>query len=64
MLENNFYQTTKNIEKAAAYYTDDAHCRRLSALFVFPEGEEVCILEPSAGDGAEGDDTAATASEE
>lgn len=51
MLENNFYQTTKNIEKAAAYYTDDAHCKRLSELFVFPEGEEVCILEPSAGDG-------------
>lgn len=51
MQENSFFQTTKNIEKAGAYYTDDAHCRRLSGLFQFPEDEEVCILEPSAGDG-------------
>ncbi|MCR5837016.1 MAG: hypothetical protein K6G88_10965 [Lachnospiraceae bacterium] len=51
MLENNFYQSTQNIAKAGAYYTDLAHCARLSQAFNWPEGE-VSVLEPSAGDGA------------
>jgi len=50
MIENTFFQTTKNIEKAGAYYTDVEHCERLSNLFDFGTGD-VCILEPSAGNG-------------
>ncbi len=51
MKENGFYQTSRNIEKAGAYYTDLSHCQKISQLFLFPD-EEVCILEPSAGDGS------------
>ena len=38
--------------KLAAYYTDLNHCGSLSGLFNMPDGEEVCVLEPSIGDGS------------
>lgn len=51
MKESNFSRNIANIAKAGAYYTDLEHCRRISEMFEWPE-EEVCILEPSAGDGS------------
>lgn len=45
-----FSRTRYNEEKMGAYYTDEAHCRSLAGLFAFPE-EEVCVLEPSIGNG-------------
>lgn len=49
MRENTFFQTTKNIEKAGAYYTDLSHCEKLGKMFKWPD-EEVCVIEPSVGD--------------
>jgi hypothetical protein len=49
---NGFDRTNYNEAKLGAYYTDVAHCESLSGLFSFPEGEEVCVLEPSIGNGA------------
>lgn len=51
MKESNFSRNIANIAKAGAYYTDLEHCRRISKMFKWPD-EEVCILEPSAGDGS------------
>lgn len=48
--QNTFSRTVANEGKMGAYYTDLSHCRSLSSLFCFPEGEEVCVLEPSIGD--------------
>lgn len=46
-----FHQGDTNIAKAGAYYTDLAHCSVISQMFEWPE-EEVCVLEPSIGDGS------------
>jgi len=35
-----------------AYYTDLEHCRDIHKLLRFPEGKQVCVLEPSIGDGS------------
>ncbi len=48
--QNNFSRSLHNEAKLGAYYTDVGHCRRIGRLFEWPE-EEVCVLEPSIGDG-------------
>lgn len=50
--EGKFSRTIGNEMKMGAYYTDVSHCQSISGLFNFPEGEEVCVLEPSIGDGS------------
>ena len=47
---NGFDRTNYNEAKLGAYYTDEEHCRSLSGLFNWPD-EEVCVLEPSIGNG-------------
>ena len=49
-----FSRTRYNEEKMGAYYTDRAHCVSISGLFKFPNTmeQEVCVLEPSIGDGS------------
>ena len=47
---NAFSRTTANEAKMGAYYTDARHCEVIGELFNFPE-DEVCVLEPSIGDG-------------
>lgn len=51
-VENSFFQSAKNAEKLGAYYTDIGHCRRIGHLFDFDTAEEICVLEPSIGDGS------------
>lgn len=51
MKESNFSRNVANLSKAGAYYTDLGQCERMSHMFSWPD-EEVCILEPSAGDGS------------
>ena len=48
---NSFSRTTANEMKMGAYYTDVAHCEVIGQLFKWPE-DEVCVLEPSIGDGS------------
>lgn len=48
--QNSFSRSLINDKKMGAYYTDLSMCRRIGQLFQFPK-EEVCILEPSIGDG-------------
>lgn len=47
---NSFSRTRDNEAKMGAYYTDLAHCRDIRKMLVFPEEEEVSVLEPSIGD--------------
>ena len=49
--ENSFFQSAQNVRKLGAYYTDVDHCRRIGNLFDFDQAEEICVLEPSIGDG-------------
>lgn len=49
--ENGFFQSAQNVRKLGAYYTDVDHCRRIGNLFDFDQAEEICVLEPSIGDG-------------
>ena len=49
--ENSFFQNAQNMKKLGAYYTDVDHCRRIGNLFDFDQAEEICVLEPSIGDG-------------
>lgn len=49
--QNYFSRTRENDAKMGAFYTDTGHCRSLREMFVFPEDEEVSVLEPSVGDG-------------
>ncbi|WP_113675869.1 DUF6094 domain-containing protein [Vallitalea guaymasensis] len=49
--QTGFQRVLYNLAKKGAYYTDSQHCNWLSKLFEWPK-EEVCILEPSIGDGA------------
>ena len=49
--QNLFFQTRMNQAKLGAYYTDQEHCWWIAQLLEFPEGKEVCCLEPSIGDG-------------
>lgn len=48
--QNSFSRTIYNEAKLGAYYTDVSHARRIGWLFQWPD-EEVCVLEPSIGDG-------------
>jgi len=48
--QNNFSRLLGNNLRMGAYYTDLEMSRRIGYLFQFPD-EEVCVLEPSAGDG-------------
>ena len=50
--ENSFFQAATNIKKMGAYYTDAGHCERIGMLFDFDMAEEICVLEPSVGDGS------------
>jgi len=50
--QNTFSRTMDNLAKMGAYYTDVAHCKSIGEMFLFPEGKEVCVLEPSIGDGS------------
>lgn len=47
----NFSRQMGNSLRMGAYYTDLEMSRRIGYLFQFPEEKEVCVLEPSAGDG-------------
>lgn len=49
---NSFSRTRANEAKMGAYYTDISHAADIGKLFIWPENEEVCILEPSIGDGS------------
>lgn len=48
--QSEFSRTVYNDVKLGAYYTDLEHAERIGQLFDWPE-EEVCVLEPSIGDG-------------
>lgn len=50
--ENSFFQAAQNVKKLGAYYTDVWHSERIGMLFDFDTAEEVCVLEPSVGDGS------------
>lgn len=50
--ENSFFQAATNMKKLGAYYTDIEHCERIGMLFDFDTAEEICVLEPSVGDGS------------
>lgn len=52
LTQNSFSRTVANEGKMGAYYTDLSHCRDIGNLFLFPENEEVSVLEPSIGDGS------------
>lgn len=49
--ESSFSRSAQNVKKFGAYYTDPAHCRRIGRLFDFDRADEICVLEPSIGDG-------------
>ena len=49
--ENSFSRTVNNVRKLGAYYTDVGHAARIGNLFDF-SAPEICVLEPSIGDGA------------
>ena len=49
--QSDFSRTLGNEARMGAFYTDLSHCRRMANLLTFPEEEEVCVLEPSIGDG-------------
>lgn len=49
--QNSFSRAIANDAKLGAYYTDVKHCERIGYLFDFPEDEDVCVLDPSIGDG-------------
>ena len=49
---NGFDRTNYGMAKSEYYPTDVPHCTSLSGLFRWPEGQEVCALEPSAGEGS------------
>lgn len=48
--QNQFSRSLINDAKMGAYYTDTQHCQWISNFLEFPE-DEVCVLEPSIGDG-------------
>lgn len=49
--ESRFTRTAYNVRKLGAYYTDVGHAKRIGRLFDFDSAEEICVLEPSIGDG-------------
>ena len=49
--KNNFSRNVANESKMGAYYTDLAHAKSIGEMLVFPEGEEVCCLDPAIGNG-------------
>ena len=50
--ENSFSRAVNNVRKLGAYYTDVGHAKRIGNLFDFETAEEICVLEPSIGDGS------------
>ncbi len=48
---NAIHQTLMNESKCGAYYTETNHCSIIGELLKFPD-DEVCVLEPSIGDGS------------
>lgn len=50
--QTTFSRSMANDRKAGAYYTDLAHVKSCGTFFNFPEEEEVCCFDNSAGDGA------------
>lgn len=48
---SSFSRTKENEMKMGAYFTDLKHCEDIAKMFIWPQGEEVCVLEPSIGDG-------------
>lgn len=49
---SSFSRIRENEIKMGAYYTDLKHCEDISKMLIFPPEEEVCVLEPSIGDGS------------
>lgn len=49
--QNSFSRSMANDLKMGAYYTNLDHCRRIGNILEFPDGDEVCVIEPSIGDG-------------
>ncbi len=49
--ESRFSRSAWNVKKLGAYYTDPDHARRIGNLFDFDTAQEICVLEPSIGDG-------------
>lgn len=49
---NTFSRIAGNNQKMGAFYTDLEHCRNIGEMFAFPADKEVCVLEPSIGDGS------------
>ncbi|AOZ97827.1 DUF6094 domain-containing protein [Butyrivibrio hungatei] len=47
-----FGRTNANTKVMGAYYTRLEEMHSAKGLFKFPEGKEVCVLEPSIGDGS------------
>lgn len=50
MRQSQFSRDLGNAARMGAFYTDPEHCKRIGQLFAFPD-EEVCVLEPSIGNG-------------
>lgn len=49
---NTFSRVAGNNQKMGAFYTDLEHCHNIGEMFAFPTDKEVCVLEPSIGDGS------------
>lgn len=49
--QNYFSRSSGNDRRMGAFYTDNAHCRSIREMLVFPNDEEVTALDPSIGDG-------------
>jgi hypothetical protein len=50
--QNTFSRSLINDAKAGAYYTDLPHVKSLAKFFSYPQEDEVCCFDSSAGDGA------------
>lgn len=48
---SSFSRIRENEAKMGAYYTDVSHCKDIRKMFIFPDEEEVCVLEPGIGNG-------------
>lgn len=50
--QSSFDRTLYNDRAQGAYFTDLENCNLIKNWFEFPVGQEVCVLEPSIGDGS------------
>lgn len=50
--QSTFSQTLYNNAKKGAYFTNLEHCKALANFFDFSQAIEVCVLDPSIGDGS------------